>query len=629
MEANLLPGFTILIPTLNSQMRIRRCLDSIARQDFPGENIQILLADGGSTDCTLDIAREYGATVVDNPLRLAEEGLRVAMPLVERELVVIFADDNELAQSDWLTTVAEVFAADPGVCAFFCRLGASADDPSVNKYYALVESEPLSFYMNRNLYYYLDHSGVREAGSVTYNVFEVEPGRPLVWGANGLTYRTEVIAPVWETDEYLGDTDAFQIMTEEGNCRVAYTRELCVYHHHVDSLSSWRSKWERNFGQHFLTNVQTRNLNWLFVPHFNARLAAWTLYSLVPVVSVPLSLARALYDRDWHWLYHPAAAFLQAATYIKIMLTTKEGRAFLGGWLGRMLDRSAPRAVEQSASLPHPRLEGSSFQDMLSRFRAIADDLVGDDPLISMDWSSALWLDGTRRCANMVGDHLARGSRVLDYGCGFGLVPAMLASMGYRVRGIDIDAGGQPEAVTEAFSAPWASLEGEREHPDLMKDMWARLADGFGIDFEAYDGKRIPCEDGSFDAVVAHGVLEHVNPDLLAGSLEEICRVLVPSGLFFVFRTPRKRAYLEKLASLLGMGTHETTYDEREIEAIARAAGFEVVRIDYSDMLPSFLPRGMRFYNAIAPLLSRLDGWLLDTPLRKYAHHMALVFRKD
>jgi glycosyltransferase involved in cell wall biosynthesis len=329
LSSGLLPGFTFLIPTYNSEGRIRRCLDSIRRQDYPAAAVQILIADGGSDDRTVEIAQAYGAHVVENPLKLAEEGLRAGMSHVGTDKVVIFADDNELAQDNWLSIVAAIFDEDEQLSAFFCRLGASHDDPEVNKYYALVESEPLNFYLNKNLGAYVSFSPSRHTGGIAYHAFDVDPRRPLVWGANGLTYRTADIAPFWRTDEYLGDTDAFQMMVEAGKRRVAYSRDLCVYHHHVTGLFSWRKKWERNFGEHFLANVDSRNLDWLYVPHFRCRLVMWTLYSLVPVVSVPLAVTRAIKDSDWHWLYHPAAAFLQAATYIRIILGTREGRAYL------------------------------------------------------------------------------------------------------------------------------------------------------------------------------------------------------------------------------------------------------------------------------------------------------------
>jgi glycosyltransferase involved in cell wall biosynthesis len=325
----MLPGFTVLMPTFNSAGRVRRCLDSIKAQDYDGSRVQVIIADGGSTDDTVSIAKEYGAQVVDNPLKLAEEGLRVGMPHVEREFLVIFADDNELAQRDWMSTVESILRENPAAAAFWCRLGASEDDPAVNKYYALIESEPLSFFINRNLSKYMRESQGRLCNDYSFHVFDIRPSMPLVWGANGLTFRSELIKPIWKTDAYLGDNDAFQMMLERGDTRAAYSRDLCVYHHHVRKLWTWREKWARNFEKHFLGNLQSRNLNWLFVPHFKLKAAAWALYSLVPVVSVPVALYRAFRDRDWHWLYHPAASFLQAATYTKILLTTPAGRDYI------------------------------------------------------------------------------------------------------------------------------------------------------------------------------------------------------------------------------------------------------------------------------------------------------------
>lgn len=328
--------------------------------------------------------------------------------------------------------------------------------------------------------------------------------------------------------------------------------------------------------------MRSRNLEWLSVHRFKGRMSARTLCVLVPLVS-----------------------------------------AFGGG---RFLT-SGPSCHTRSATAAGA-LDKGTFERVVARFREIADPLTAGDKRSTMDWSSRLWLEGTRNCVSAMAEYLAPGTRVLDNGCGLGLIPAFLSSLGLSVTGIDIDVGGQPEVAEEAFAFEWASLGYERKNPHLMTDMWAGLAGEFGIDFQVYDGRRIPAGDTSFDAVMEHGVFEHVKPELLGGSLAEIHRVLKNGGLFFIFRTPRKKAYLEKLAALLGLGTHEATYDECEVVSIVERAGFETVSVGYTDLLPSFLPAGMGIYNRMAPLTSLLDRWLLKTPLRRYAHHMAIVFRR-
>ena len=70
----------------------------------------------------------------------------------------------------------------------------------------------------------------------------------------------------------------------------------------------------------------------------------------------------------------------------------------------------------------------------------------------------------------------------------------------------------------------------------------------------AHDPWRLPFDDGAFDAVLSCGVLEHVeDPD---ASLEEIRRVLVPGGTFYVYKLPNRTSYLEAIARRAGLYYH-------------------------------------------------------------------------
>jgi len=60
------PSISIITPTYNSAKTLTSCLESIKNQDFPGE-IEIIIADGGSTDSTLEIAGKYTDKIYPNP----------------------------------------------------------------------------------------------------------------------------------------------------------------------------------------------------------------------------------------------------------------------------------------------------------------------------------------------------------------------------------------------------------------------------------------------------------------------------------------------------------------------------------------------------------------------------------
>jgi 2-polyprenyl-6-hydroxyphenyl methylase/3-demethylubiquinone-9 3-methyltransferase len=99
------------------------------------------------------------------------------------------------------------------------------------------------------------------------------------------------------------------------------------------------------------------------------------------------------------------------------------------------------------------------------------------------------------------------GKRLLDVGCGGGILAEEFASMGFDVTGVD-----QSEA----------SVEAARKHA---------LLSGLKIDYRLGSGERLPFGDASFDLVCCCDVLEHIRDwDAVIG---EITRVLKPGGVFF------------------------------------------------------------------------------------------------
>ncbi|MCX6986540.1 MAG: bifunctional 2-polyprenyl-6-hydroxyphenol methylase/3-demethylubiquinol 3-O-methyltransferase UbiG [Chlamydiae bacterium] len=95
--------------------------------------------------------------------------------------------------------------------------------------------------------------------------------------------------------------------------------------------------------------------------------------------------------------------------------------------------------------------------------------------------------------------------KVLDIGCGGGLLTNPLARKGHEVTGIDLS---QP------------SLDFAKQSDDTNSVVYLYA-----------DAHKIPLESGSFDVICAMDLLEHVdNPCLV---IEQAARLLKPSGVFF------------------------------------------------------------------------------------------------
>ena len=74
-----------VIPVLNEEKFIKRCIDSLLAQTFP---VRIMVLDGGSTDSTLDILDSYGDSirVIDNPGKRVPDARNLALQHLDDDI---------------------------------------------------------------------------------------------------------------------------------------------------------------------------------------------------------------------------------------------------------------------------------------------------------------------------------------------------------------------------------------------------------------------------------------------------------------------------------------------------------------------------------------------------------------
>ena len=129
-----------------------------------------------------------------------------------------------------------------------------------------------------------------------------------------------------------------------------------------------------------------------------------------------------------------------------------------------------------------------------------------DDPA-PKTLTSQNFVSRRRFAIEMIEARLAKGSKVLDLGCGTGHLAAELARRGYDTWGTDLSAG---------------MIDYARTHYHAER-------------YQVGDIEKIPFPDNFFDGIVCLGVVEYLEADNLA--LNEICRVLKPGG-YAVITTP-------------------------------------------------------------------------------------------
>jgi glycosyltransferase involved in cell wall biosynthesis len=87
------PLVSVVITCRNEEPYIARCLDSVLAADYPRERLEILVADGGSSDGTRPLLVRYVAlhptiVLLDNPRGTTPAGLNVAIRAASGDIVI-------------------------------------------------------------------------------------------------------------------------------------------------------------------------------------------------------------------------------------------------------------------------------------------------------------------------------------------------------------------------------------------------------------------------------------------------------------------------------------------------------------------------------------------------------------
>ena len=129
-----LPSVSVILPVLDEADSIGNVLTDLVGQDYPGQ-IEIVVADGGSIDGTLDILSGWEAdsrvTVIDNPGRGQSSGLNLAAERAEGS-VLVRADGHTRYAGDYIRQSVDVLGQMGGaVGGRMTPVGTAANERAV------------------------------------------------------------------------------------------------------------------------------------------------------------------------------------------------------------------------------------------------------------------------------------------------------------------------------------------------------------------------------------------------------------------------------------------------------------------------------------------------------------------
>jgi demethylmenaquinone methyltransferase/2-methoxy-6-polyprenyl-1,4-benzoquinol methylase len=207
---------------------------------------------------------------------------------------------------------------------------------------------------------------------------------------------------------------------------------------------------------------------------------------------------------------------------------------------------------------------------------------------------------------------VASSTRVLSLGCGTGEYERRLATKCRSVVGADLS----PVAIEYA----------SRRARDDGQD---------NLSFACGPIDALAIAPASIDLVVIFGVLHHLDAAQRTAVYALVQQWLAPGGWCYA-RDPNARGLLRRLAGPFARhdefhSPNEAALDPRAIASEWREAGFQALRLDYTDVLSGPLPWVLPASSSLiwGPVFAFDRVWLAVPPLRPLASQFAIAGQRE
>ncbi len=318
----LLPLISIIIPTLNSETVLEKCLLSISKQKYPKAKVEILISDGGSSDDTLRIAKKYHCQILRNKLKTAESGKALGVKKARGSLVALIDSDNILPNNHWLTDMTRPFEDKEIIVSEPIRYTYRKSDPYLTRYFALLGmNDPICLFIgNYDRYSYLTgrwtdlQFPVSDTGRYLRVTLDHEP-IPTI-GANGTFFRKETLQKTIQDSDYLFDIDILLKMVRDGGGVKVAKVKTGIIHTFVeaDVNKFFRKQFRRINDMSFHKSQRNRDLDW--ERSFLKGILKYVFSCLLVLPIIYQTLIGFIKKPDTAWLFHPVACYATLLIYI-------------------------------------------------------------------------------------------------------------------------------------------------------------------------------------------------------------------------------------------------------------------------------------------------------------------------
>src|SRR3989344_1424819 len=240
------PKISFILLTFNGGDGVRKCLESVKRQDYPQKLIDTVVVDNGSKDESVKIARQFETRVFVHPEGDLYSNWVRGLHKVRGEFVFYLEQDIVLRNKSFIKKMIKPLLEDSRLVATFTKEYPKNDMHWVCRYlsYHYSQCDPLLEY----LFLPVEKSFIDRREGYIVCKFEDKKIPP----AARMFYRMKYLkkTPNWTTKNYF-DHDFIINCVRSGYPYFGYFLEPGYYHYHVRDFKHLLQKRTRNLGMHF------------------------------------------------------------------------------------------------------------------------------------------------------------------------------------------------------------------------------------------------------------------------------------------------------------------------------------------------------------------------------------------
>lgn len=298
------PIISFIIPTYNAAQFLDRCLTAIVELDYPQDKIEVLIADGNSTDNTVAIAERHNATVLNNPKRIAEYGKRIAFDHSKGAYVVLLDADNVISSTDWLKRMLKPFLK-PEVIGVESNYLLAPDFTSLNSYLSLlVIADPLARMLAPKPHKIIKNND--------YDLKIFLKGSSPISGANGFIWRREIINKYNSEANDFNEVGLLDRIANKQDVEIGNVPGIGIYHYHCNDLKDFINKRKKIAQKHLMrSREKTTWVRKVNIKHFTFSI----LYLGTFIFPFLEAISESAKSRRLVWMWHPITSFITIVIY--------------------------------------------------------------------------------------------------------------------------------------------------------------------------------------------------------------------------------------------------------------------------------------------------------------------------